>query len=242
MIVGYDEGRGEPRGKGRRRDPAEETRGDCVDCQLCVTTCPTGIDIRDGLQMECIGCTQCIDACDAVMAKIGRPRGLIRYSSQHELAGKSRRIARPRVIVYLGLFAVLTTLLITQIVGQESAQVSLVRAPGAPFTVLPDGAISNTVRIRVANRTDEVHQYEMQVAFPTTVILKTAENPITVAPGRTETAFAFLVAPVELFDERDRSQITLRVTDELGFLKEVPCLLFGPSQPGNRSRTEGKNP
>ena len=126
MIITYDEKRGEPRGKKRtsKKGAAQDVslpvaapqQGDCIDCHKCVTTCPTGIDIRNGLQMECIGCAQCIDACDDVMDKIGRPRGLIRYSSQAVVSGEARHFVRPRVIVYptvmavlLGIFAVLIT-------------------------------------------------------------------------------------------------------------------------------------
>ena len=99
LIVAYDVNRGEPRGK--PKDNAAVARGgDCVDCNACVLTCPTGIDIRDGLQMECIHCTQCADACDAMMVKVGRPTGLIRYTSQDALAGQVRRLLRPRTVLY----------------------------------------------------------------------------------------------------------------------------------------------
>src|SRR5690606_38137355 len=92
INVGYDEKRGEPRGaKGK-------TTGDCIDCRRCISVCPTGIDIRNGLQLECIGCAACIDACDDIMTKIDRPKGLVRYDSLNGLTGKKRRIIRPRVI------------------------------------------------------------------------------------------------------------------------------------------------
>jgi polyferredoxin len=100
LVVGYDTARGEPRGK--VKDPG---RGACVDCNRCVVVCPTGIDIRVGLQMDCIACTQCIDACDEVMDKVHQPRGLIRYDSPNGLAAKPRRLVRPRVLVYTGLGA-----------------------------------------------------------------------------------------------------------------------------------------
>ena len=102
LIIGYDRLRGEPRGKMRKKpkgdvhlETVEPERGDCIDCHMCVTTCPTGIDIRDGLQLECVNCTQCIDACDSIMHKIGKPRGLIRYSSQRMLEGGQGALAAP---------------------------------------------------------------------------------------------------------------------------------------------------
>ncbi len=94
LIVAYDGNRGEPRKKGKHT--AGDDAGDCVDCNQCVVVCPTGIDIRDGLQMECINCTQCIDACDTVMDRVGKPKGLIRYSSQDALAGKPPKLFRVR--------------------------------------------------------------------------------------------------------------------------------------------------
>ncbi|MEZ6088643.1 MAG: 4Fe-4S dicluster domain-containing protein [Pirellulaceae bacterium] len=97
-IVAYDPVRGEPRMKGKRQP--DDNAGDCVDCNQCVVVCPTGIDIRKGLQMECINCTQCIDACDDVMDRVGKPRGLIRYSSQDAIARKPRRLVRGRTIIY----------------------------------------------------------------------------------------------------------------------------------------------
>ena len=99
LIIGYDTQRGEPRNQPKKKLPVVSS-GDCVDCAACVAVCPTGIDIRDGLQMECIGCAQCIDACDTVMTKLGRPQGLIRYTSQDALAGKRARMLRARTIAY----------------------------------------------------------------------------------------------------------------------------------------------
>ncbi len=107
LIVSYDPNRGEPRGKGRRQRDDGTTLGDCIDCGNCVDTCPTGIDIRDGLQLECVACTQCIDACDAVMDKLKKPRGLIRFSSQARIEGQSSRLLRPRVIIYPAIMTVL---------------------------------------------------------------------------------------------------------------------------------------
>ncbi|MFO0630865.1 MAG: cytochrome c oxidase accessory protein CcoG [Polyangiales bacterium] len=95
VVIGYDTKRGEPRGKAKT-----EGVGDCVDCNRCVVVCPTGIDIRNGLQLDCIACTQCIDACDAVMDKLNRPRGLIRYDSLRGLGGEARRFLRPRLFIY----------------------------------------------------------------------------------------------------------------------------------------------
>ena len=104
LIITYDAERGEPRGSRRRGSDAKaQGLGDCVDCTMCVQVCPTGIDIRDGLQYECIACAACIDACDAVMDKVGSPRGLVRYSTERALEHKTYRMIRPRTLVYTGV-------------------------------------------------------------------------------------------------------------------------------------------
>jgi len=113
LIVSYDTVRGEPRGtRGRRDDLVAKGLGSCIDCTMCVQVCPTGIDIRDGLQIECIGCAACIDACDGIMDKMGYPRGLISYTTEHNLSGQKTHLLRPRLIGYavallamIGLFA-----------------------------------------------------------------------------------------------------------------------------------------
>jgi cytochrome c oxidase accessory protein FixG len=132
-IVGYDPRRGEPRMRGIKQRPA--TAGDCIDCQMCVLTCPTGIDIREGLQMECIHCAQCIDACDAVMTKIGRPRGLIRYGSRDGFAGRAGSFLRPRLIAYPAVLVLAFGLFAWQLGGRSATEVTVLRASTVPFTL-----------------------------------------------------------------------------------------------------------
>ncbi len=227
LVIGYDARRGEPRGKGRAREGGAAPRGDCVDCGLCVRTCPTGIDIRGGLQMECIGCAQCIDACDAVMAKVGRPRGLIRYCSQAELAGEKRRLLRPRVILYpmlaLAAFGALGVLLLTR----GDAEVTLLRGIGNPFSVLADGLVSNPIRLKIVNRGDAARDYRVAVACAEEVELVAAQNPVPVSAGETVTASFFLVGAPERF-RRGNLECTLSVDDGAGYAEEIPCRLLGP--------------
>ena len=113
LTISYDAARGEHRGP-RKRDvqPAEVGLGDCIDCQLCVQVCPTGIDIRDGLQMECIGCAACIDACDSIMDKMGYARGLVSYTSEHQLQGGKTHLLRPRLIGYSAVLVVMIAALV----------------------------------------------------------------------------------------------------------------------------------
>jgi len=179
LAVGYDRARGEPRGKGGCSGSCGcdgkggcgsgggcdggHRKGDCVDCRLCVTTCPAGIDIRDGMQLECIQCTQCIDACDAVMTKLGRPTGLVRYSSQAALEGAPRQKVRARLIVYPTLLAVLVGAAGYLLATRQDAAVAVLRTQGVPYAVKEQGtaqeSVESIVRLRIDNRTREAHGY-----------------------------------------------------------------------------------
>ena len=154
IVIGYDVTRGEPRGP-RRRLPVvseqEPKSGDCIDCKKCVYACPTGIDIRNGLQMECVACAQCIDVCDDVMTRIARPQGLIRFASQNELDGKARRVWRPRLAIYLVLSVGTILALVLSLSGRTSFEANLVRPPGVPW-VIEDGRVRNQLEIHLVNK------------------------------------------------------------------------------------------
>ncbi|MFI4915360.1 MAG: cytochrome c oxidase accessory protein CcoG [Phycisphaerales bacterium JB060] len=236
LIVGYDRRRGEPRGKkGRRVKPGSDVSlkvvqesdelGDCIDCTLCVQTCPTGIDIRDGLQMECVNCTQCIDACDAVMDKIGRPRGLIRYASQRTIDGEGRQWLRPRVIIYPMAIAVLVSIMIVLLVIRAPALVTITRGPGNPFTVLESGMVANPIKFKIQDRSEHGGAYS--------VLLEGVQGGridgltrMRVEPGQTFAEPMTLVVPAEAF-ETGRLPVTIRVTGE-GFDKTVEYMMRGP--------------
>lgn len=159
INVVYDNVRGEPRGKAKKKvdfpivnaEVSVKAQGDCVDCGRCVAVCPTGIDIRNGHQLECIGCAYCIDACDEIMLKVDRPKGLIRYDSQRGIEEKAHRFWRPRVYFYgvmglLGL-AVASFVMLTN----DAFEANLLRAKATPF-VLEDGGIKNSVSLHVINK------------------------------------------------------------------------------------------
>jgi cytochrome c oxidase accessory protein FixG len=147
LVVGYDERRGEPRGHVH-----EEGRGACVDCGRCVVVCPTGIDIREGLQLDCIACTACIDACDEVMDRIGQPRGLVRYDSLNGLRGRPKRFWRPRIWGYSALLALGVVVAAIAFRQHEPFEANLLRLPGAPY--VRDGErIRNGFELHVVNKT-----------------------------------------------------------------------------------------
>lgn len=151
MVVAYDAKRGEP-----RRGTSELSQGDCVSCNRCVQVCPTGIDIRRGLQMECIACTACIDACDAVMEKIKKPAGLIRYTSQAELAGLPKKIFSPRVVAFALLLFLVLGGFAAAINQKEFLDLNIFRAGGEPYQVLIVDSrtlVTNHFRLEASNQT-----------------------------------------------------------------------------------------
>jgi cytochrome c oxidase accessory protein FixG len=230
MIVGYDLNRGEPRGKLRKKDPAAE-RGDCIDCGACVVTCPTGIDIRNGLQMECIGCTQCIDACDEIMDKVSRPRGLIRYTSREILESGKRRIVRPRVIAYPLLLIVVFGALGFALAEKDPADITILRGLGSPFMQLPTGEISNQIRVKIVNRSGAPRDYLIELADPAGLKLVAPQNPVPLQDRKTGTASVFVLAAPERFVDGEH-QVVFRVSDGGEFVKEMPYVLLGPKDGG----------
>ncbi len=204
-------------------DDAEQELGDCIDCTMCVQVCPTGIDIRNGLQLECIHCAQCIDACNEVMTKIGRPKGLIRYSSESTLEGKPKPKFRARVFVYpLILMVLLTTLAIVSS-GKGTFSVEVLRVQGLPYNTLPTGEIAGQIRVRITNRTNEARTYTV-----TADAVELRSDPFTVEPSETTSQRMLALASADLFDAEGRAAIELTVTDDQGASRVITHRLLGP--------------
>ena len=171
MIVTYDEARGEPRGARKKgADPASVGLGACIDCTLCVQVCPTGIDIRKGLQYECIGCGACADVCDEVMDKVGYPRGLVKYSTQNGMqqgwtrAQMLRRALRPRVLVYSAILLTITVAVFTSLALRTPLKVDVIRDRGALARMVEQGRIENVFRLQVMNATESTQRYQISVS------------------------------------------------------------------------------
>lgn len=169
LVVGYDDKRGEPRTKGKQK---KEGAGDCVDCSRCVVVCPTGIDIRRGMQLDCIACTACIDACDDVMGKLGRPAGLIRYDSLRGLAGGKRRILRPRLVLYTVLLVIGAVVFFFSARRRTEFEANLLRLRGAPYA-LEGGVLRNSFEVHLVNKRGEPESFDVSVDVPpeATVVL-----------------------------------------------------------------------
>ncbi|MGD0504186.1 MAG: cytochrome c oxidase accessory protein CcoG [Steroidobacteraceae bacterium] len=172
LVISYDAARGEPRGsRGRGVSARQAGLGDCVDCTLCVQACPTGIDIRKGLQYECIACAACIDACDAVMEKVGSPRGLVRYSTQAELDGAPRRILRPRIMIYTAILASLICGFAYAVTHRVSFDIDVLRDRNILYRELDDGRVENVFTIRIINKDQHAHDFRLSTSgLPDAVI------------------------------------------------------------------------
>jgi len=149
VNVGYDRDRGEPRGKHH-----VEGRGDCIDCFRCVAVCPTGIDIRNGTQLECVGCANCIDACDEVMDRLGQPRGLVRYDSQRGFEEGARRFFRPRVALYAVLLAIGVAVFGFALTRRTAFEANVVRVQGSAYTLDGD-VVTNAFVVHLVNKLPE---------------------------------------------------------------------------------------
>ena len=222
IVIGYDEKRGEPRGK-----PSSE-HGDCVDCRRCVQVCPTGIDIRQGLQLECISCAACIDACDGVMEKLHRPKGLIRHASLNALAGRATRFLRPRVLIYLVLMLAGATAFALATREVKPVVLSALRMRGAPY--FKDGdRVRNNFMLRVANKRPDAHQYTISVVSPLATLEVAGGNNQTVDLAGGADIQVPLILTVPLSDFPGQFEVKVLVGNQDGEIENERNIPFlGP--------------
>jgi cytochrome c oxidase accessory protein FixG len=168
LLISYRAWRGEPRGP-HKAGQAWEGRGDCIDCMQCVAVCPAGIDIRDGGQLECIQCALCIDACDAIMDKVGRPRGLIAYDTLRSLAAAGHetvpiKLLRPRVVLYASAMAVVGAIMLTALLLRPDLEVSVLHDRNPIYVRLSDGGVRNGYTVKLLNKLYEPHSFRLSPA------------------------------------------------------------------------------
>ncbi len=192
LVITYDGKRGDPRGsRTKKAVPQTLGLGDCVDCNICVQVCPTGIDIRKGLQYECIGCAACIDGCNQVMDKMGYPRGLIRYSTENAVSGKytdaeiRRHVLRPRVLVYSALLGIIAIAFFGGLLLRSPLKVDVLRDRGAMVRDGAGGRIENVYRLQFINADENRHRYQLTVSgLPGLEVV--AQQPLEVPPATTQ--------------------------------------------------------
>ena len=204
LVIAYDAKRGEPRGGRRRKaDPRAAGLGDCIDCQICVQVCPTGIDIRKGLQYECIGCAACIDGCDQVMDKMNYPRGLSRYASQSAMASGAtralewRHILRPRTLVYGALLLAIATTAAIGLALKNPLKVDVIRDRGALAREASPGVIENSYRLHLMNTDEKPRSFRIEATGVPGLTVVGVDQPVDVPPAGSRLLPFRLQAPVD---------------------------------------------
>ena len=208
LVVAYDWLRGEPRGKIRKNETMDSHKGDCIDCKLCVHVCPTGIDIRNGTQLECVNCTACIDACDDVMVKIGKPKGLIRYSSYNAIKEGVLKVFTPRIAGYSVVLVALVSMLVYFVATRADIDTTVLKAPGTLYSKTEDGQITNVYNIEFVNKTFNDVALEVKVEAPDAASLLKIGDPNIVVPKEGKLKGLFMIK----LPEEDISSMKMNVT------------------------------
>ncbi len=246
IVVAYDHRRGEPRTKGKRIEKGGKqvlqatvgagsielpVIGDCVDCYRCVAVCPTGIDIRDGLQLECVNCAQCIDACNDVMGRVGLPRGLIRYDSESSIVGEGRSWLRMRTLLYPLVLVILCGAFIAVLQTKYAFDAQLTRGPGNPFTRLSAGEVRNTMRLRLVNRSKQTQTYQVQMLTPERVRLQVLDaEGLQLEPGQSVTLPVVLDFGTRLTAATGKVDAQIKIVDQSANERILDCRLLGPTR------------
>lgn len=226
IAVMYDWLRGEPRGKIKKNET--QTKGDCIDCKLCVHVCPTGIDIRNGTQLECVNCTACIDACDEVMVKINKPKGLIRYASHDSITEGIKSLFNTRVKAYSLVLLVLLTILISSLATRTDIETTILKVPGQLYQKTDNGAITNLYNIQFVNKTFEPMHVDLKILdVPEAKISKVGEgNQLLEANSLSEGVY-FIELPQELVTQsRMKLKVGVYVKGEL--IETASTKFLGP--------------
>ena len=246
LIVTYEAQRGEPRAK-PARDGNYEDRGHCIDCNNCVVVCPTGIDIRDGNQLECIGCGLCIDACNNVMDKIGLPQNLITYDSVNRLNARAHgktakyKIFRTRTIIYALLMVIVASVMGYVLTTRSHLDVNILRDRNPMFVMLKDGSVRNGYTFKILNKTQQHREYVLTVSGLDAVSMKVSggsaeaeQLTLTSEPDSVKSYKLFLSAPKSSLEGRESSDVTFTLSEinaeEGGETATYQSVFIGPKR------------
>lgn len=226
-VVTYEGWRGEPRGKLAKKPDGSDPwagRGDCVDCNSCVATCPTGIDIRDGQQLECIGCGLCVDACNVVMDKVGRPRDLIRFDTLSNQQARARgetpthHFIRPRTILYAVVLAVVGSVMLAALLLRTTLELNILRDRNPLFVTLVDGRIRNAYTVHILNKTHDQQKYVLRISGVPEAVISTieVETPsdaieLSAKPDAVASERVFVTAPLSVLKNAASTKIRFRL-------------------------------
>ncbi|WP_051786192.1 cytochrome c oxidase accessory protein CcoG [Endozoicomonas numazuensis] len=214
LVVAYDYNRGESRGSRKRGvDPKSQGLGDCIDCSVCVQVCPTGIDIRNGLQIGCIGCAACIDACDDIMDKMNYEKGLIRYTTDSELSGKKTHFLRPQLLIYTGLLVAMIGLFIWSLSSRSALELDVLRDRNQLYRTSSDGSIENTYTLKLANKDQRPLSMTVKVKDMGSLSSR-SDMHFTVNAGEVAQHVVRLALPAESLDSGSRDIEFIISTDQ----------------------------
>jgi len=228
IIVAYDFVRGENRSRFKRREDRKEAgKGDCIDCHACVDVCPTGIDIRNGTQLECVNCTACIDACDAIMDKVGFERGLIRYASEEQIKNQQKKITlTPRMLAYSSVLGVLLSVLLVLLTLRNDVETTMLRAPGTTFQEQPDGRLSNLYQYKVINKTNDALPIHFEVLEGSAEI-KMVGKELVLQKGENIEGALFIILDRSDLDGM-KTDVTIGVFSDGRQLETLETVFLGP--------------
>ncbi len=228
IVVAYDHERGEERSKFRKGEDREAVgKGDCIDCGQCVAVCPTGIDIRHGTQLECVNCTACIDACDSIMDHIGKPKGLVRYASEENIAEKKPFVFTGRMKGYTAMLILLMGVFVVLLTIRSDFETTILRTPGMMYQERPDGTITNLYQIKMVNKTNADHVVEFRLESPAGKLEMVGNNINLERQGIGAGAFFLVIKPENLEGLSTRVVIGVYANDEL--IETVKTKFLGPA-------------
>ena len=231
VTVTYDGKRGEPRGHvARTAGEAARAQGDCIDCHQCVTVCPTGIDIRDGIQLECVNCTACIDACNDVMHRIGKPPGLIRLTSHRNVVQGGTRWLTARAASYATVWLVLVSTVTVLLVSRRGLDVLILRQPGTLYTTVTAGEVANFYNVQAFNRTSHATPFAIDVVEPAGATLTTLGPMREVEPYALLEGRLLLRVPTTSLTGPS-TPVRFAVRTSQGVVQTIDSAFLGPAGP-----------
>jgi cytochrome c oxidase accessory protein FixG len=227
IVVAYNDVRGEPRGKlDRKADLLSTQKGDCVDCGLCVAVCPTGIDIRQGTQMECVNCTACIDACDYVMDKIHKPRNLIGYFSENMILENKKPAFTGRMMGYSAVIAIMMTVLCYFIFSRNDLDMTVMRSAGMLYQDQPGGYVSNIYNAEIINKSNTAKTITIKADDPA-IKIKYIQAPGKIEKGGFVKVVFFVMVPVSGLHS-PKTEIKLQLIADKKVIETESTSFVGP--------------
>lgn len=229
VAVIYDWLRGEPRARIKKGEPRKKETGDCIDCKMCYYACPTGIDIRNGTQLECVNCTACMDACDEVMTKIHRPKGLIKYASYNGIKSGNHKIFTTRVIGYSIVLVILVSVIAGMLLTRQDVEATVLKVPGQLYQEQPGNRISNLYNIQFINKTLKDIPLELKVKdISGATVKRVGDEALNIQAEQKIDGVFFIELPRSEIHQM-KTSVTLQLLHNGKVLDEIQTSFVGPA-------------